>query len=274
MGDEPKTLIEGTLMSILSRLDSIDQCCKRTDTNVTELRSEMVEFKEEVNKKIQVQDDKIATLETRVSVVEKSKDDLVNENVKKNLMREMYDKRFNLLILGAKDNNVNESREETKSIVLNFMEHVLQIPDWHEITLIDAHRLPQKVDISYSSKVQTRRAKDTSMSTRCRPIIIQLANMFDVNKLWSNRKNLYEFNNDPTNNDYRGYMFYCSDRNASNRLSLTRHLPRVLQDKKKQYGDKQRVAIRAGKKTRWEIDFDNADIHLIIDNKRVAPVNS
>ena len=75
---------------------------------------------------------------------------------------------------------------------------------------------------------------------------------------------------------YNDFEFYDPNTTVKPRLSLKRHLPKALRDQKLLYGDKEKLAWKAGKKTRWSIDFDALpiELYLVVDGKRVQPIKA
>ena len=105
------------------------------------------------------------------------------ENARKEALQyESYSKRLNLLIHGLDEttNTVWESKAETSATFNSFLKEGLDL-DPNSITLVDAHRLPQRPIIKHGRRIT-------------RPIIIKLANAIDKKKIMTNLKHLKTYN--------------------------------------------------------------------------------
>ena len=99
------------------------------------------------------------------------------------IMKESYEKRFNILIHGLLEisGNVRKKSTETLEHVHKFMKDGLHISDLKSLPLADYHRLPQQPIFKFGRKTT-------------RPIIIKLTNAADKRKIFGNLKYLKSYN--------------------------------------------------------------------------------
>ena len=117
-------------------------------------------------------------MKARVAYLEK-----LAENLRKEApQHEFYSKRLNLLIHGLDEttNTVWESKAETLATFNSFLKEGLDL-DPDSITLVDAHRLPQRPIVKHGRRIT-------------RTIIIKLANALDKKKIMTNLKRLKTYN--------------------------------------------------------------------------------
>ena len=122
------------------------------------------------------------------------------------LEKEIYGKRFNLLIHGIEEDT--ESAWEIK--FKQFLQNGIKIPNFHAVAVADVHRLPQ-YPITKNGKCIAR------------PIIVKLTSYSDKNMIMRSLKNSKEYNEE------RKRTFGCE----TNYVYVTEHLPRELQQQKK-----------------------------------------
>ena len=124
------------------------------------------------------------------------------------LEKEIYDKRFNLLIHGIEEATKSawETKWETENKFKQFLQNGLKIPNFHAVAVADVHRLPQH-PITKNGKRFTR------------PIIVKLTSYSDKNMIMRFLKNSKEYNEE-RKRTFGG---------ETNYVYVTEHLPRELQ---------------------------------------------
>jgi len=130
-----------TLSNIVDKLDSkLTALDKRLDHIKETFNNKITEIEKRVENKADV--DVIEELRQRLNVLENSH----KSNEESAVMKESYEKRFNLLIHGITESveNVWETPSQTLAHVQQFMKDGLQIDNPAEIALADYHRLPQR----------------------------------------------------------------------------------------------------------------------------------
>ena len=122
----------------------------------------------------------VEKLQARISKLKDAK----KEQDKVLIMRESYEKRFNVLIHGIPEQEESawETPLQTLCLIHTFMKKGLCIEDPTLIPIADYHRLPQ------------RPIYDRTGARIMRPIIIKLTNASDKRKIYNNVKNLKAFN--------------------------------------------------------------------------------
>ena len=93
----------------------------------------------------------------------------------KDVMKESYDKRLNLLIHGIEEFDAWKTLEKIKKLIYNFMKDGLLIDDLLTISLADYYHLPQQPIFRNNHKVH-------------RPIIIKLTNSTDKKLIFTKLK--------------------------------------------------------------------------------------
>ena len=149
------------------------------------------------------------------------------------LAKELYDKRFNLLVHGIDENKEMawETRIESEEKLRKFLAEGLQIPSSHAIAIADVHRLPQHA-ISKQGKRVTR------------PIIVKLTSYNDKNLIMKSLKNLKKFNAE------RKEKYGCD----VNYIFVTEHLPKEVLLQKKRLIPVFKQAKQLGKKVMWKFE--------------------
>ena len=146
------------------------------------------------------------------------------------IMKESYEKRFNILIHGLPEisDNVWEKSTETLEHVYKFMKDGLHISYPQSLPVADYHRLPQQPIFKFGRKT-------------IRPIIIKLTNEADKRKIFGNLKNLKSYN---------------ESRKALNLnpVFVTEHLPKKFQQERKLLLPKFKEARRMNRKTVWRAE--------------------
>ena len=196
-----------TLHKILSALNNLTEKVSDLDDGLDNLEKNFdVEFKEIENK-----------LQRKASLFEfnELKERIVQlEKVKQEqdclaIMKESYEKKFNILIHGLPEisGNIWQKPTETLEHVHKFMKDGLLISDPKSLPLADYHRLPQQPIFKFGRKTT-------------RPIIIKLTNAADKRKISGNLKNLKS----------------CNESRKALNLNpafVTEHLPKKFQQERK-----------------------------------------
>lgn len=258
--------ILGTLKALTDRMDVIEDKILSNSTKITEINTKLSARCEliETNLKAKVKLPDFITLQERVAKLEamvKSKTDKVktisgqvtriNQNLKNFqfeteqdlLAKEVYDKRFNILVHGIDENkeNVWETRWDSETKFRNFLKIGLKIPNTHEVAIVDVHRLPQHSISKHGKRI-------------VRPIIAKLTSYSDKNLIMRSLKNLKTYNEERKTElgDSANYVY------------VTEHLPRELQQQKKQLLPAFKKARAEGK--RAVLKIEKATYVLYIDN--------
>ena len=167
--------------------------------------------------------------------------------LRKNLFKEIYSKRFNLIIHGIEEekNVAWEGREKTERLLNEFFTEGLQVNP-HEIGIADFHRLPQHPIYRDQKKVD-------------RPIIIQLTTSTDKHKIMSSLKHLKSYNSNRKTKSLMARPVY-----------ITEHLPKQFLEQKKSLIPCFKEARAQKKKTSWGIN--NGEYCLYIKGKKICPL--
>ena len=166
---------------------------------------------------------------------------------KESFMREVYQKRFNILVHELDETeNPQETREKSKEIFDNFLLTGLKI-DPSQIHPVDIHRLPQRPIYNNHKKIT-------------RPLIIKLPDTFEKHLIMSSLGNLKDYNH---------------ARNQNNSVKqppvfITEHLPQLFQKHRKMLMPQFKRARRERKRTYWK-PVDGLYC-LFVDNVKFEPV--
>ena len=159
------------------------------------------------------------------------------------LAKELYDKRFNILVYGMEENleNAWETKYESERKFRNFLRDALKIPESHTISIADVHRLPQHSVSKNGERIH-------------RPIIAKLTSYADKNLVMRSLNKLKNYNNDKKKRlgDNVGYVY------------VTEHLPREVLQQKKLLLPVHKKAKEERKRAVWKIE--QATYCLYIDN--------
>ena len=182
----------------------------------------------------------IEDLEKRLKDCQKQILESRNENRKKLLRNEMYNKRLNILIHGLEENTrcTGETKETTEKMVYNFLNEALGIDNLKTIKFADVHRLPQHPVYRAGKKMN-------------RPVIIKLTNSFDKHLIFKSLKNLKLYTDNWNVKPKSQHYTY-----------ITEHLPRELQLQKKRLLPLYKKVRQEGKKTTWKIMGDEYQLYI------------
>ena len=241
---------EAMLTKIAELLDAKLKPINDKLANFDEFKEDFNQFKLDYNTKSTQQDEEIAHIRNNTADVADKLNEHSKEQARINLLKEYYDKRYNLVILGISDTQDYEKKTQTLHLARNALRDVLNYPNWDSVIIRDAHRLPQ-VKKQQTTGVQTRR----SVIESPRPIIIRLCSVLDKAEIFDCVRNITEYNSSITNENERVYI---SD-----------HLPKVMGAQKKALLPKAKRAKELKKKVNWRVDFRTADFCLYVDGSRV-----
>ena len=188
-------------------------------------------------------DDRSKETDKRLNALERKFMEMKDQNEKEKLLKELYDKRLNLL--HGKEDKAWESRKESKEHVLDFFQNALKLENASEITIVDVHRLP-------ANKINARRGSVPGK----RPIIFKLATIEDRGKIMKAMGNLKAYN---------------ASRPESQKVSLSRHLPRILQKQRKALIPEYIRRKKAGEKVTINVDFES--VRMVITEKIIPSEN-
>ena len=210
-------------------------------TDFEDLKEKVKEF-EELRK---LNAEKIITLNSKLTRLTDEVNSFQKYTAHELLAKEIYDKRFNILVYGIEENKDKswESKYESEEKFRAFLSEALKIPNKHKISLADVHRLPQHTVSKHGKRIT-------------RPIIAKLTSSTDKNLIMRSLKNLREHNlqRKTEHGDSAEYVY------------VTNHLPIELQKQKKRLLPVFKAARKDGKKATWKIE--NSSCNLYIDNVR------
>ena len=147
------------------------------------------------------------------------------------LMKELYDKRLNILVHGLEETeSVWETKEKSKVIFETFLKEGLKIEP-HLIHPIDVHRLPQHPVFKNQKKIT-------------RPIIVKLADSFEKHLIMKSLKNLKAYNETRCKENHRN----------QSQVFISDYLPQEFQKHKKLLMPQFKSARKEGKKTYWKAE--------------------
>ena len=258
------------LEKLESRMDIIEKKLNSNTENLAKINQRCDTIEKQLDDKVnvatvQLLEEKVTRLETALitqtrkcgSVSEKI--NKLDQNVKEFqidterelLEKEVYDKRFNLLIHGIEENSQSswETKWESEAKFRKFLHHALKIPEAHVVAIADVHRLPQHSI--------TRKGKRVT-----RPIIVKLTSYSDKNLIMRSLKNLRAYNEERK----------TKSEGTADYVYVTEHLPRVLQQQKKLLLPAYKQAKKNGRRAVWRIE--KATYCLYIDNARYSNNNA
>jgi len=240
---------------VLQAVNNLTQSLNNFGTRLTSLEDKFTnkvkDIEDSLNEKASLND--LAEANERISYLESALMKLQTDNVQ----RESYSKRMNLLIHGLEENGAWETREQTRSILNNFLSEGLKLNPG-DISLVDFHRLPQR-PIFKSNKQITR------------PIIIKLSTVFDKQTILNSAKHLKNYNGKVTTKKTDGeHSQFRRNSNNSNSVYITDHLPKTYFLQKKSLLPKFKNLKSLGVKAKWGIV--NGMYCLITDDKVYNPI--
>ena len=200
------------------------------DLNINRIGNLASEIETEMVSKFEILDEKLKAAEVKNNVLLQKIKSIKHENV----MRESYDKQFNILIHGL-DEIEHETKPQTKAIFETFLMEALGLePD--AVRIVDLHRFPQHPVTKAGKKVT-------------RPIIVKVLTAFDKSIICEN-VNLKAYNDGKENTAF-----------------ITDHLPKLFYKQKQMLMPDFKAA--KGKKRTWGT-YDGKYC-LYVENKRILP---
>ena len=266
--------IIGGLRKLENRMDLLEKCLDSNTSRLTEIEDSLnlrcdaieLELKNTVKKStfenlekrlnlletsLQNKSTKFRKLSGNVRDLSKNLAQFQNDTTQELLEKEIYAKRFNILIHDIEENleSAWETKWESEKKVREFLHECLKIPRTHVMAIADVHRLPQHNITKNDVRIT-------------RPIIVKLTSYLDKNLIMRSLKNLKPYNEE------RKRKFGNNAKSAY----LTEHLPQQLQQQKKKLLSTFKEAREAGKKAFWRIE--RATYCLYIDNVKYRNDNS
>lgn len=196
--------------------------------------NEVEEMVTECRKDIASNSQKITDQDGKVKITDGKIDDKLKELEFKDLQRDIYDRRLNLLIFGMveKKGVYGDSNAESLQKIKNLLAE-MEVEDYENINIIDCHRLPQKKRVGDDEKP--------------RPIIFKVSDMFDLRRITDKKAKLKELS-----------------KSKNFRLGVGKHFPKAIIDQKKQLQEKFDDLYRQKMKPRWH--FNHATLKFSIQD--------
>ena len=177
-------LFEKNLAKNTKKIKAIDNCCdeieKLTQNTVTLAKFEALEGKiEQLKAALKSKNNQINNVSDKMKTLNCSLNKFQKRTAQELLEKEIYDKRFNLLIHGIEENDESawETKWESENKFKQFLRNGLKIPNFHAVAVADVHRLPQH--------------SITENGKRITPlIIVKLTSYSDKNMIMRSLKNL------------------------------------------------------------------------------------
>ena len=225
--------------NLTTRIDKIDSKFELFETRLSNLEKTFDDQINQLDKKLETKVDYtvLENFNLRLQNIEQQQITQKTEDI----MQESYDKRLNLLIHGIEESDAWETLEKTKKLLHNFMKDDLLIDDPSTIFLADYHRLPQQPIFRNNRKVH-------------RPIIIKLTNSTDKRLSFTKLKNLKKYNEIKKSVDKQPHY-------------ITEHLPKQFQQERKAVLSQFKEAKRMKKKVSWRAE--NCHYCLYVNNVKV-----
>ena len=207
--------LTASMRSLEERLDTYEINLKEIIKRLDGHESQIFDISQKVNETVSTST--FDEMKARVAYLE----ELAENAQKEALQHEAYSKRLNLLIHGIDEttNTVWESKAETLATFNSFLKEGLD-PD--SITLVDAHRLPQRPIVKHGRRIT-------------RPIIIKLANALDKNKIMTNLKHLkiYKEARRSVQDSNFNSSINLANQSMKRSIYVIEHLPKVFYEQKK-----------------------------------------
>ena len=231
--------------SVEDKMTAIFQAVVKIPTmqkDINDLKESMEFSVAEVNKRVDKVESATVANKTSITDLESS----INTAL---IKRELYDRRWNVLIHGVEDDITKyEDYHVSEEKVRDILRDGLQLENWDTIIISDCHRLPQK-------PLKPQRTLRSDKKNKRRPLVFKVTTRKDCSAIWDSCKNLQEFN------DLRA---------ADEKIYFTKHLPKQLQEQKKALQKRYNTAISQFKNAEWKVDYDAGEINLFIDDRKVA----
>ena len=223
----------------------LDSNIKRLDENIARLKAFVDVRLEAIDDQInitfkKIQENENLMISKNLAMEEKFKT-LETKYIKERVLADLYSKRNNLIIYGLPETDQIEDRSKSLQLVKNFLKAQLKIEQ--DISIVDAHR--QRSSKNKEDRVYTR------STTKSRPLIFKLSNIFDKDVIMTNLKNLKPM-----------------DSSIKQKIYVNQHLPAAMVKQKAVLFEKFKQARNDRKRTRWGIDYNTANYCLYIDGAK------
>ena len=227
--------IEGKLDSNINRIDeNISKLTASVDVRLEAVNDQIITLFKTTQENENLMTTKILTLEEKFKTLEM-------KYTKERVLADLYSKRNNLIIYGIPETDQSEDRNKSLQLVKNFLKEQLKIEQ--DISIVDAHRL--------RSNTLKENRMNTRSTSKSRPLIFKLSNIFDRDVIMSNLKNLK-----PTNTSIK------------QRIYVNQHLPAAMAKQKAVLFEKFKQARIDRKRVRWGIDYNTANYCLYIEGAK------
>ena len=181
-------LLEKNLAKTTKKIKAIDNRCdeieKLMQNTVTLTKFEALEERiEQLEAALKSKNNQINNVSDHIKALNCSLNKFQKRIAQELLEKEIYDKRFNLLIHGIEEDTESawETKQESENKFQQFLQNGPTIPNFHAVAVAEVHRLPQHF-ITKNGKRITR------------PINIKLTSYSDKNMIMRSLKNLKEYN--------------------------------------------------------------------------------
>ena len=140
-----KNLAKNTtkIKAINNRCDEIEKLMQNT---VTLTKFEALEERiEQLEAALKSKNNQINNVSDKMKTLNRNLNKFQKRTAQELLEKEIYDKRFNLLIHGIEENTESawETKWESENKFKQFLQNGLKIPNFHAVAVADVHRLPQ-----------------------------------------------------------------------------------------------------------------------------------
>ena len=184
----------------------------------------------------------------RINALELKFINLNEANEKEATLKQLYDRRLNLLLHGIPD-KAWETPQESKVHVVNFLKNILKLNDADNMGFVDVHRLP-------ANRINAQRSEDEKRKRR--PIVFKLHTIADRKKIRDELHLLEKYNENKPRNE---------------KVSVSIHLPRNLQLQRKALVPEYVKQLKAGKKVMIKVNYDTAEMVIADKSKRTPKAN-
>ena len=258
---------EATINAKLDKILTFNCKISETLNNLKiELTDKMNELSDSLTKRIKSNENDIIDLKSSIEPLQVKANQNANETeklrkelnkhiqqVKKEaVLRDLKSRELNIMIGNIPDSNKWEDRNQSMKLVRNFLANLFSHDDNDhshynpgDIVIVDAHRVPQN-PIKFFTSTQKKKS---------RTLIFKVQTYMEMKTIMMRAKNLKKIN---------------EHANQENRIYIKRHLPRIMQDQEQQLRPKFNDLRGQGKKPKFSIDFDTAEIYIEVDGKNVA----
>lgn len=201
--------------------DKISENTRKLDERMKAIEDTMAECKVDISSNSKL----IANQKEKVDDTERKVAEKLEELRLKDLQRDIYDRRLNLLIFGVKEKEgvFGETSAESLLNVKQLLSD-MEVENHDNIKIIDCHRLPQK--------------KRSGDDVKPRPIIFKVEDMFDLRRITDKRNGLKEIS-----------------KTTKQRLGLGKHLPKSVVSQKQLLQKKYDEFFSRQLKPKWHFNY-------------------